>query len=187
MQPPYDRLEGVQEVTVGYTGGNLENPSYQDVLSGITGHYEAIQITYDSEKVSYEELLDIFWRQIDPTDAGGQFADQEPQYRTAIFYHDETQKELAQKSRQQLEASGKFNEPIATHILPATEFYKAEEYHQEYYLKNADYYEQYKWGSGRGGFLEWTWKEQDNNYEDFQKPSEEELRELLTPLQYRVT
>lgn len=187
MQPPYDLLDGVVEVVAGYTGGDVENPTYQDVLMGDSGHYEAIQVTYDPTEVSYEQLLDVFWRQIDPTDAGGQFADRGSQYMTVIFYHDESQKELAEKSRLDLENSGKFNAPIATQILPATTFYLAEEYHQDYYLKNPSYYDSYKWGSGRGGFLEWTWKEQVSAYDDFQKPSEEELRESLTPLQYRVT
>ena len=160
MQPPYDQLDGVEKLVVGYTGGDMENPSYQDVISGNTGHYEAVQITYDPQKVSYEQLLEVFWRQIDPTDALGQFADQGPQYRTAIFYHDERQKELAQKSKQQLESSGKFDEPIATQILPYKAFYPAEEYHQDYYKKNPDYYDSYKWGSGRGGFLEENWPEE---------------------------
>ena len=187
MQPPYDLLDGVVEVLAGYTGGDVENPSYQDVLSGTSGHYEAIQITYDPEKVGFEQLVEVFWRQIDPTDAGGQFADRGSQYKTVIFYHDEIQKELAEKAKLELENSGKFDDPIATKILPAKEFYKAEEYHQDYYQKNSAYYDSYKWGSGRGHFLEETWKAQGSTYEDFQKPSEEELREMLTPLQYRVT
>jgi peptide methionine sulfoxide reductase msrA/msrB len=159
MQAPYDVLDGVVEVIAGYTGGDVENPSYQQVSSGDTGHYEAIQISYDPEKVSYEQLLEVFWRQIDPTDAGGQFADRGPQYRTAIFYHDETQKELAEKSRLQLETSGKFDKPIATLILPAKAFYMAEEYHQDYYEKNSRSYDAYKRGSGREGFLEENWPE----------------------------
>jgi len=187
IQPPYDDFDGVVEVVVGYTGGELENPTYQDVLTGRTGHYEAVQITFDPEKVSFEQLLDVFWRQIDPTDAGGQFADRGQQYMTVIFYHDETQKEQAEKSKLELKQSGKFDKPIATLILPAKPFYPAEEYHQDYAEKNPAYYDGYKWGSGRGGFLEWTWQDEDTEYAGFRKPSEEELREMLTPLQYRVT
>ena len=159
MQPPYDQLDGVEKLVVGYTGGDVENPSYEDVIRGNTGHFEAVQISYDPKKVSYEQLLEAFWRQIDPTDAGGQFADQGPQYRTAIFFHDEAQRELAEKSKLQLETSGKFDEPIATRILPYKAFYVAEEYHQDYYEKNPGYYNSYKWGSGRGPFLEENWPE----------------------------
>lgn len=187
MEPPYDQLDGVVEVTVGYTGGDLENPTYQDVLWSDTGHFEAVQITYDPSKVDYEALLDIFWRQIDPTDAGGQFADRGSQYRTAIFYHNQTQKELAEKSRRELESSGKFDSAIATQILPAKQFYPAEESHQDYYEKYPGIYESYKQGSGRGPYLKETWPEEENRYEDFVKPSEEELRTMLTPLQYEVT
>lgn len=187
MQPPYDKLDGVVDVVAGYTGGELENPSYHDVLMGDTGHYEAIQVTYDPDRLSYEQLLDVFWRQIDPTDAGGQFADRGTQYRTAIFYHDERQKELAEKSKLALETSGRFDEPIATQILAFRAFYPAEEYHQDYYQKNPGSYDAYKRGSGRESYLKETWPEQVDDYENFEKPSEEQLREALTPLQYEVT
>jgi peptide methionine sulfoxide reductase msrA/msrB len=187
MEAPYEVLDGVEDVIAGYTGGDLENPTYQDVLTGKTGHFEAIQITYDPAIVSYDELLDVFWRQIDPTDAGGQFADRGSQYRTAIFYHNETQKEQAEKARADLDASGKFDRPVATLILAAKTFYPAEEYHQDYYKTNSLHYNAYKQGSGRARYIEETWPKEETNWDDYQKPSEEELRETLTDLQYHVT
>jgi peptide methionine sulfoxide reductase msrA/msrB len=187
MEPPFESLDGVHQVTVGYTGGDVENPTYAEVSSGNTGHYEAIQVTYDPQKVSYQELLDTFWRQIDPTDAGGQFADRGPQYRTAIFYHDQMQKELAEQSKAALDGSGRFDQPVVTQILPYTVFYPAEEYHQDYYQKNPDRYYWYKQGSGRQGYLDETWADAVNGYEGYQKPSDEELKTMLTPLQYSVT
>ena len=159
LEQPIEALDGVQNVVSGYAGGHVENPTYQQVLSGTTGHREAVQITFAPQMISYEQLLDIFWRQIDPTDAGGQFADRGEQYKTAIFYHDETQKALAEESKRQLDASGKFDRPIATEILPFTDFYAAEEYHQDYYTKCPLNYESYKWGSGRAPFLKETWPE----------------------------
>lgn len=187
MEPPFEGLEGVEKVVAGYTGGDVDNPSYEEVSSGKTGHYEAIQITYDPRKISYDKLLDIFWRQIDPTDAGGQFADQGSQYKTAIFYHNQMQKDLAEKSKQKLEKSGKFDKPIATQILPYKAFFMAEDYHQDYYKTNAERYKYYKQGSGREDYLKENWPKAENNYEDYQKPSEEELRAILDPLQYEVT
>jgi len=187
IEAPYEAIDGVQEVIAGYTGGELENPSYYDVVGGDTGHFEAVRILYDPAKVSYEELLDLFWRQIDPTDAGGQFADRGPQYMTAIFYNDETQRELAEQSKTDLDASGKFSKPVATQILPAKVFYPAEEYHQDYYEKNSFHYESYKRGSGRAGYLERTWPKDEVKWEDYRKPSNEELKSTLTDLQYRVT
>ena len=160
MQPPYDSLEGVVSVVVGYSGGDTTNPTYYDVLRGDTGHREAVQITYDPSRITYAELLDVFWRQIDPTDAGGQFADRGPQYITAIFYHDEAQRQAAERSRQELAASGKFDRPIATQILPYKSFYPAEDYHQCYYQKDPYNYGSYKRGSGRAPFLESTWADE---------------------------
>ncbi len=187
MEPPFEMLEGVEKVIVGYTGGDTENPSYEEISSGNTGHYEAIQVTYDPDSISYDKLLDVFWRQIDPTDAGGQFADRGSQYRTAILYHDQNQKELAKKSKLDLENSGKFDKPIVTQILPYKVFYAAEDYHQDYYKQNAESYKYYKRGSGREAFLEETWQKKQETYDNFQKPSDEELRARLTPLQYEVT
>jgi len=157
MQPPFRMVEGVIEVVSGYAGGTKENPTYEEVSSGTTGHLEAVQVTYDPGKVSYEALLDTFWRQIDPTDEEGQFADKGSQYRTAIFYHDEDQKRLAEESKKKLDASGKFARPVATEIRPYTNFYPAEEYHQDYDRKNPARYHQYKVLSGRERFIEKTW------------------------------
>lgn len=156
MQPPYDKLEGVLSTTVGYTGGSVENPTYEQVCTGRTGHAEAVRITFDPERIGYEKLLDVFWRNIDPTTDGGQFADQGSQYRTAVFYHDERQKRLAEESKARLLASGKFDR-IATEIVPAGPFYPAEEHHQKYSRKNPAHYERYRTGSGRAGYLDRTW------------------------------
>jgi peptide methionine sulfoxide reductase msrA/msrB len=187
MEPPFEVLDGVQEVIAGYSGGDTEDPSYEEVSSGETGHYEAVQITYDPEIISYEELLEVYWRQIDPTDEGGQFADQGSQYKTAIFYHDQKQKELAEESKLHLEQSGKYDKPIATQILPYKNFYVAEDYHQDFYKTNPDRYGTYKYYSGRENFLKEKWPDEENNYENYQKPSDDELRKTLSQLQYEVT
>jgi peptide methionine sulfoxide reductase msrA/msrB len=187
MEPPFENLDGVHEVIVGYTGGDNKNPTYAEVSSGETGHYEAIQIRYDPERITYEELLEVYWRQIDPTDAGGQFVDRGTQYRTAIFYHNQRQKELAEESKHKLEKSGIYDKPIVTEILPYQEFYPAEDYHQDYYQKNPDRYEYYKQNSGREDYLQEKWPAKENSYEDYQKPTDEELRAMLTQLQYEVT
>jgi peptide methionine sulfoxide reductase msrA/msrB len=187
MEPPFQALEGVYDVKAGYTGGHVENPTYEQVCSGNTGHYEAIQVSYDPQQVSYEKLLDTFWRQIDPTDDGGQFADRGSQYHTAIFYHDQAQQELAEQSKADLDNSERFDKPVVTPILPYAVFYPAEEYHQDYYQKQPDRYYWYKQGSGRQGFLDETWVDATNGYEDYQKPSDDELKASLTPLQYSVT
>ena len=157
MQPVFDRVPGVVSTTVGYTGGQKENPTYEQVSSGKTGHAEAIEVVYDPSKISYSQLLDSFWHSVDPTDRGGQFVDRGSQYRTAVFYQDEKQKELAEQSKQKIAASGEFDGPIATEITAASKFYPAEEYHQKYYIKNAGHYALYKVGSGREGFLKKTW------------------------------
>lgn len=211
MEAPFEKLEGVKEVISGYSGGNEANPTYEEVSHGKTGHLEAIQVIYNPSLVSYEELLEVFWRQIDPTDDGGQFVDRGKQYQTAIFYHDAEQKAKAEKSKKALGASGKFNKPIVTPILPYKAFYKAEDYHQDYYKKNPLQYKFYRHGSGRDRFLDSTWKKSqalpDNEIESssghaanaatnvstqaqtksFSKPSQEELKKKLTPLQYKVT
>ena len=157
MQPPYDKLPGVISTTVGYTGGTKANPTYEEVCMGKTGHAEAVEIAYDPSKVSYSQLLDVFWKSIDPTTLNQQFADRGTQYRTAIFYHDEEQKKLAVASKEKLEKSGKFKKPIATEIIPASSFYPAEDYHQGYYKKCPIPYQLYKVGSGREGYLKKTW------------------------------
>lgn len=192
MEPPFAKLDGVVEVIAGYTGGGDENPTYTEVSSGKTGHLEAVQILYDPLKISYRKLLDVYWMQIDPTDDGGQFADRGTQYRTAIFYHDEEQKKLAEESKIELEGSGRFEKKIVTEIQKFRSFYPAEEYHQDYYRKNSERYKSYKHFSGREGYLEETWKDKihqsvDKKWEEYKKPSDKELKKLLSPLRYKVT
>jgi methionine-S-sulfoxide reductase len=159
MVKPFDQEPGILKVVSGYTGGHKENPTYKEVCSETTGHYEAVQITYDPSVYPYEKLLSIYWQQIDPTDAGGQFYDRGLSYQTAIFYHTEEQKQLAEKSKQQLAESGRFNKEIATKIIPASTFYPAEEYHQDYYKKNPEHYNRYHIGSGRAGYIKENWRD----------------------------
>lgn len=158
MVPPFEQLDGVKQVTSGYTGGHVENPTYEQVCTGTTGHLEAIQIEYDPEKIDYTQLLELFWQQIDPTDDGGQFVDRGSQYCTAIFYHDQEQQQLAEASKEQLAKSGRFDAPIVTEILPAEPFYPAEEYHQGYHQKCPLPYKQYRQSSGRDQFLAKHWQ-----------------------------
>lgn len=160
MEPPFKNLKGVTKVTVGYTGGATADPAYADVITQATGHYEAVKIEYDPAVVTYEKLLETFWKNIDPTDPGGQFADRGPSYRTAIFHQNEEQRKTAEKSKTALDASGRFPNPVATLILPAAPFYPAEEYHQDYKTKNPVRYRLYRQGSGRGPFLERNWGEE---------------------------
>jgi peptide methionine sulfoxide reductase msrA/msrB len=159
MEGPFEVLDGVFNVVSGYIGGNTKNPTYEEVCSGETGHYEAVKIWYDPEKVTYNTLLDVFWRQIDPTDNKGQFADKGSQYLTAIFYTDGEQKKSAIESKKILAASGRFSNDIVTQILPSDVFYTAEEYHQDYYKKRIQHYKSYRKGSGREDFLKNTWKD----------------------------
>jgi peptide-methionine (S)-S-oxide reductase len=160
MVKPFDSNEGIHEVLSGYTGGDLENPTYEEVCTNRTGHKEAVQITFDPDIFPYEKLVQLFWMQIDPTDPGGQFFDRGTSYETAIFYHTNEQKEIAEASRNELQASGKFPKPIVTPILEAKPFYPAEEYHQGYYKKNPTHYERYQMGSGRAGFIQKMWGDQ---------------------------
>ena len=153
----FEKVPGVAKVISGYTGGHKENPTYKEVCSGGTGHFEAVQVYYDPERVSYDRLLDIFWMHIDPTDPGGQFYDRGAQYRTAIFYHDEEQRLRAERSRRALQESGRFDKPIATLVKPAAVFYEAEEYHQDYYRTCSADYSRYRSGSGRDRFIEQKW------------------------------
>ncbi|SEP64850.1 peptide-methionine (S)-S-oxide reductase MsrA [Piscibacillus halophilus] len=157
MVKPFDQWDGVHSVISGYTGGHVNHPTYEQVKTGETGHYEAVQITYDPSKISYQTILDLYWPQIDPTDPDGQFHDRGPQYRTAIFYHNEEQKQLATQSKDDLENSRKFSKPIATKILKADTFYPAEDYHQDFYKKNPDYYQEDRAKSGRDDFIEENW------------------------------
>jgi len=161
MQPPFDRIEGVVSTVVGYTGGDTSSPTYRQVCSGSTGHTEAMQVRFDPARVSYQALLEEFWRNIDPTTANGQFCDLGTQYRTAIFYHDEEQRRLAEESKLEIEASGRLPAEIMTEIVPATPFYTAEDGHQDYYLKNPVHYEMYSRGSGRKKRLAEIWRDDD--------------------------
>lgn len=158
MVKPFDQWDGVHSVISGYTGGHTNEPTYEQVKTGTTGHYEAVQITYDNRKIDYNLILNLYWQQIDPTDPDGQFHDRGSQYRTAIFYHSLTQKELALQSRNQLAHSGKFNKPIATEILPANKFYPAETEHQDYYRKEPEHYSTDRAKSGRDEFIDEHWK-----------------------------
>jgi peptide-methionine (S)-S-oxide reductase len=160
MEPPYDKLDGVLATTSGYAGGDKIDPTYEEVSAGDTGHAEVVQITYDPSKVSYEQLLEVFWRNVDPLDAGGQFCDRGDQYRTAIFVHDEEQRQLAEASKEALEGSGRFEQPIVTEIVAAGPFYPAEDYHQDYYEKNPLQYKFYRWNCGRDQRLAEVWGEQ---------------------------
>ena len=157
IQPAFDKAKGVIKTVVGYCGGTEPNPTYQLVSSEKTGYRESIQITYDPAKISYEQLLDIYWRQIDPTQADGQFTDIGPSYRTAIFYGNDDEKKIADASKEKLARSGKFNKPIVTEILPAMKFYPAEAYHQKYYQQNPEHFEVFEEGSGRVSFKKKAW------------------------------
>ena len=155
MTPPFEKTMGVIKVVSGYTGGHTKNPTYENYAEG--GHVEVVEITYDPAKISYAKLLDVFWRQIDPTDSGGQFVDRGPQYRSVIFYLNDEQEKLAEKSKVELAAAGKFKKPIVTEIIKASAFYPAEEYHQDYWKKNPVRYKFYRWNSGRDQYLEKVW------------------------------
>ncbi len=161
MEAAFETLKGVYDAVSGYTGGTTHKPSYAEVSSGKTGHVEAVHVYFNPKIVSYKQLLDVFWKSIDPTDDKGQFADKGSQYRTAIFYHDENQKKLAEASKKALEASKKFSKPITTKILPLKEFFKAEDYHQNYHRKHALQYNLYKFASGRENFLKKVWGKKD--------------------------
>ena len=225
----FEKVEGVIEVISGYTGGRVKNPTYKQVSAGGTGHIESVKVIYDPSKVSYEQLLDYFWQHVDPTDPGGQFVDRGSQYRSAIFYANDTEKRLAEKSKQRLAASEMFNKPIVTDILSLGEFYPAEDYHQNYYKKNPIRYHYYRYGSGRDQFLKKNWtdvktgtkkdamtsgmdskkapamenetesgmakadmspvavKENMGDERTYTRPNDNELRQRLTPMQYKVT
>jgi len=198
MVPPFEKLDGVKGVISGYTGGHKDNPTYEEVSSGKTGHVEAIEVTFDPSKITYEKLLDVFWRQIDPTDPGGQFVDRGSQYRSVIFFHTPEQKALAEKSKEALARSGRFSKTIATEILPAGKFYKAEEYHQDYWKKNPIRYKFYRYNSGRDQFLKKVRGDEKVSHggglqgtgeirRTFVIPSKEELKKRLTAIQYKVT
>ena len=196
----FEKVPGVIEAVSGYTGGELENPTYQQVASGKTAHIEAVRVHYDPNVITYEGLLEAFWRMFDPTDAGGSFVDRGPQYSSAIWYHDDAQRSAAEASKAALAASGRYDEPIVTPILPATTFYEAEDYHQDYYKESPVRYKFYRINSGRDQYLDKTWgkalkvdfspfkpKGGDGSAMRFRKPPEQELRAKLTPMQFEVT
>jgi peptide methionine sulfoxide reductase msrA/msrB len=196
VESDFEKVDGVVEAVSGYTGGQKPNPTYEEVSAGGTGHAESVQVTYDPDKITYKELLDVFWRHVDPTDAGGQFVDRGSQYRTAIFYHDEEQKRIAEESKAQLEKSGRFSAPVVTEIVPLTEFYPAEDYHQDYYSHNPLRYRLYRLGSGRDKFLKSTWGTEprvsaetmtSEGNSKYSKPADEVLKKKLTAMQYKVT
>ena len=190
VESDFRKLPGVVRVVSGYAGGHGANPTYEDYAR--QGYVEAVQVYYDPQKLTYQQILDYFWRHIDPTDAGGQFVDRGPQYRSVIYYHDEEQKRQAEASKQALARSGPFQKPIVTEIVKFTNFYPAEDYHQDYAHKNPVRYKYYRWNSGRDQFLQKTWGGQLQAAEppddpQYTKPSDAELRKRLTPLQYKVT
>lgn len=158
MVKPFDQWNGVKSVISGYSGGHIENPTYEQVKSGTTGHYEVVQITFDPDIISYQTILNVFWQQIDPTDDGGQFHDRGNSYRSAIFYHTDKQKHLAEESKESLAKSGRFKKPIVTPILAASDFYAAEDYHQDFYKKNPDEYLEDRKKSGRDEFIQEHWR-----------------------------
>lgn len=192
----FEKVPGVIDAISGYIGGHVSHPTYKDVSEGKTGHLEAVKIIYDPSKVSYTQLLDVFWRHVNPTDGGGQFVDRGSQYRSAVFYIDDHQRRLAENARRQLASSGRFAEPIVTDILPAGTFYPAEDYHQNYYKKNPDRYQSYRSGSGRDQFLKKTWtplvadrssaRPSVPEKNDYRVPDDTTLKKQLTPLQYKV-
>jgi peptide methionine sulfoxide reductase msrA/msrB len=190
VQADFEKVPGVVKVVSGYAGGCGENPIYENYAG--QGYVEAVQVIYDPAKVSYQELLDYFWRQVDPTDAGGQFVDRGASYRTVIFYHDAEQQRLAEESRTALEKSGRFPKPVVTEILPFTNFYPAEDYHQDYCKTHAPQYKRYRGHSGRDQFIKQVWGEAGAAAEPpgdpkYSRPRDEELRQRLTPRQYQVT
>lgn len=195
MELPFEKLDGVAAVISGYSGGKVVNPTYEAVCSGKTGHTEVVQVRFNPEQISYETLLEVFWRQIDPTDAGGQFVDRGTQYRSEIFYHNEAQKAAAEKSKAALAKSGRFAKPIVTAVTALDKFYPAEEYHQDFYRKDPNRYKSYRAGSGRDRFLDRVWGK-DRKVEvkrpappagKYSKPDSAQIRAKLTPIQYQVT
>ena len=212
MEAPFDKVPGVVSTTSGYAGGRVKNPTYEQVSGGGTGHAESLQVAYDPARVSYEQLLEVFWRNVDPTDGGGQFCDRGNQYRTVIFYEGEVQKRAAEESKRALEASGRLKKPVVTEIVPLEAFYPAEDYHQDFYKKNPLRYMTYRSGCGRDRRLDELWgKDREKagaghsprgaagaaggggkgwvavKDGSWKKPGNEELKKALTPLQYQVT
>ncbi len=189
VESDFEKVPGVIKVISGYAGGKGENPTYETYAK--MGYIEAVQVYYDPKKITYEQLLNYFWRHIDPTDAGGQFVDRGPQYRSAIFYQDDEQRQIAEKSKQALEKSGKLGKPITTDLIKLTKFYPAEEYHQNYHTKNPLRYKYYRSGSGRDKTVKKLWGDdtglQPSSQEKFNKPDDATLKKKLTKIQYEVT
>ncbi|WP_243767341.1 peptide-methionine (S)-S-oxide reductase MsrA [Paenibacillus agricola] len=188
----FEKVPGVISVISGFTGGHLDNPTYNDVITETTGHLESVEVRYDPSVISYDEILQFYWRTINPTDAGGQFYDRGESYTTAIFVHNEEQRQIAEASKKAVEASGKFTKPIVTPIKTASTFYKAEEYHQDYYLKNPDHYDGYRKASGRDAYFEQTWGADREvkltpKEEPYKNVNKAEKLKALTPLQLDVT
>lgn len=196
MEPPFEKLDGVQSVISGFMGGTVKNPSYQQVSSGTTGHLEVVQVTFDPKKVSYNDLMQVFWRNVNPTDPGGQFVDRGEQYATAIFFHSEQQKQVAENSKNEMNKSKRFGAPIVTPIRQALAFYPAEEYHQDFYKKSLIKYKYYRFRSGRDDYIDKVWGK-DREYKpqstkknlmsQYKKPNDAEIKEKLSSLQYKVT
>jgi len=187
VEAPYEKYHGIVDVVSGYAGGPEKDPSYKEVAGGQTGHAESVQIIYDPYIISYAQLLDIFWKNIDPTDAGGSFFDRGSQYRSVIFYHNPQQKLLAEESVKYLEKFAVFEKPIVTEIVPFQKFYRAEEYHQDFYKKEPQRYYSYRAGSGRDKFIRETWGKTEGHWQKFRKPDRKNLGLILTPLQFEVT
>lgn len=195
MEPPFEKLHGVTKVISGFMGGHVVKPSYKQVSAGGTGHREVVQVHYDPSKISYDDLLQVFWRNVDPTDPGGQFVDRGEQYTTAIFYHTPEQKMQAEQSKKDMDKSKRFKKTIVTPIIAAKAFYPAEDYHQDYYKKSTLKYKYYRYRSGRDDFIDKTWgkernyhpKKRDKKMSKYQKPSEAEIKQKLNSLQYQVT
>lgn len=185
LEAPFESIDGVKKVISGYAGGDEKDATYEKVSTGKTGHRESVAVYFDPKIVSYYEILDIYWKQFDPTDAGGSFYDRGSQYTSAIYYENEKQKNAAEDSKAQLEKSGVFKDKIATQILPYKSFYPAEEYHQDYYKKNPDHYNSYKKGSGRETFVLGLWG--DKNIEKYKANASDENKKKLSPAQYEVT
>ncbi len=196
MEPPFEKLTGVKSVVSGFMGGQIASPAYKKVASGATKHLEVVQVTFDPQKVSYQDLLQVFWRNVNPTDGGGQFVDRGPQYATAIFYHSEEQKKRAEDSKAAMTKSKRFKKPIVTPIRKALAFYPAEDYHQDYYKKSTIKYKYYRYRSGRDEYIDKIWGDQreyqprqakKDKMSKYTRPSDEQIKSTLTPLQYKVT
>lgn len=199
MEQPFEKIPGVKSAVSGYAGGTEKNPKYKDVASGKTSHLEAVEVTFNPEKISYSDLLEVFWRQVNPTDSEGQFVDRGKHYTTAIYYHSKKQKQLAEDSKKKLSLSKRFNKPIVTPVLEKTTFYPAEDYHQDYYKKSSIKYKYYRYRSGRDQFINKHWGK-DKEYKPkkrslsptkvskkYKKPSNREIKKMLSPLEFQVT